>query len=130
MIVLDASAVLEVLLNARPAARVSRRIFGPTESLHVPHLIDVEVAQVLRRIVQKKEMTAERGEQALDDLRRLPLSRYPHSLLLDRLRALRDNASACDATYLTLAESLAATLLPCDAAGHHPRHSATVEVIA
>jgi len=99
MIVLDASAALEVLLNDRLAAHVSRRIFDPAESLHAPHLIDVEVAQVLRRIVRKKEMTAERGEQALDDLRQLPLSRYPHSLLLDRIWTLRDIASAYDAAY-------------------------------
>lgn len=130
MIVLDASAALEVLLNDRLAARVSRRIFDPAESLHAPHLIDVEVAQVLRRIVRKKGMTAERGEQALDDLRQLPLSRYPQSLLLDRIWALRDNASAYDATYLALAEALDATLLTCDAAlAPIPGHSAKVEVV-
>ncbi|RIK93402.1 MAG: VapC toxin family PIN domain ribonuclease [Burkholderiales bacterium] len=130
MIVLDASAALEVLLNDRLAANVARRIFDPTESLHAPHLIDVEVAQVLRRIVRKKEMTVERGAQALDDLRRLPLSRYPHSLLLDRIWSLRDNASACDATYLALAEALDAPLLTCDAAlATIPGHSAKVEVV-
>lgn len=130
MIVLDASAALEVLLNDRLAASVARRIFDPAESLHAPHLIDVEVAQVLRRIVRKKEMSAERGAQALDDLRRLPLSRYPHSLLLDRIWALRDNASAYDATYLALAEALDATLLTCDAAlATIPGHFAKVEAV-
>ncbi len=130
MIVLDASAALEVLLNDRLAASVARRIFDPAESLHAPHLIDVEVAQVLRRIVRKNEMSAERGAQALDDMRRLPLPRYPHSLLLDRIWALRDNASAYDATYLALAEALDATLLTCDAALATVRgHCANVEVV-
>ena len=130
MIVLDASALLEVLLNERLAAPIAHRIFDPSESLHAPHLIDVEVAQVLRRLVRKRAMGPERGEQALDDLRDFPLSRYPHSLLLPRVWSLRENASAYDATYLALAEALDATLLTCDAAlASVPGHQARVQVV-
>lgn len=130
MIVVDASALLEILLNERLAASVAHRIFDASESLHAPHLIDVEIAQVLRRLVRKREMTPDRGEQALDDLRELPLSRYPHAMLLPRIWSLRDNATAYDATYLALAEVLDATLVTCDAALRSiPGHSAKVEVV-
>lgn len=130
MIVLDASALLEVLLNERRASLVAERIFDPAETLHAPHLIDVEVAQVLRRLVRKREMTSARGEQALDDLREFALSRYPHSLLLPRVWSLRDNATAYDATCLALAEVLEATLLTCDTAlATIPGHFANVEVV-
>ncbi len=130
MIVVDASALLELLLNERLAASVAHRIFDSSESLHAPHLIDIEVAQVLRRFVRKKEMTPDRGEQALEDLRELPLSRYPHVMLLPRIWSLRDNASAYDATYLALAEVLEATLVTCDTAlSSIPGHSAKVHVV-
>jgi predicted nucleic acid-binding protein len=46
MIVVDASAALAGLLNAGPV----RRILG-AEQLHVPHLIDSEIADGLRRKV-------------------------------------------------------------------------------
>lgn len=130
MIVLDASALLELLLNDRLAARVADRVFDPAESLHAPHLIDVEVAQVLRRLVRRNETTPERCGQALDDLLQFPMSRYPHSLLLPRVWSLCDNATAHDATYLALAEALDATLLTCDAAlASIPGHCAQVEVV-
>ncbi len=130
MIVLDASAAIEVLANDRLATAIADRIFDAAESLHAPHLIDVEVAQVFRRLVRRRQMSAERGEQALEDLRQFPLTRYPHSLLLPRVWSLRDNASAYDATYLALAEALDATLLTCDAAlASVPGHCAKVEVV-
>src|SRR5713226_4164776 len=49
VIVVDASAILEVLLGTAVGARVAERLFTPGETLHAPHLLDVEVAQVLRR---------------------------------------------------------------------------------
>ena len=130
MIVVDASAMLELLLATPRGARVEARIFNPGETLHAPHLIDLEVAQVLRRYCAGKELTPDRGREALDDLAHLRLSRYPHTLLLPRVWELRQNLTAYDAAYLALAELLDAPLVTCDRAlASAPGHSAQVQVI-
>ena len=49
MMVLDASVLLEVLLNTPAGARLTNRLFAADETLHAPHLIDLEITQVLRR---------------------------------------------------------------------------------
>ena len=114
MIVLDASAVVELLLGTAAGRRVAERIEDPADALHVPHLLDVEVAQALRRYVQFGEIGAAEASAALGDLRALDLSRHAHEPLLDRVWALRENISAYDAVYVALAEALAAPLLTCD----------------
>lgn len=124
MIVIDASALLEVLLNTSAGSVVARRLFTENETLHAPHLLDVEIAQVLRRYAMTGELTPTRGLQALEDLADWPLTRYPHDLLLPRMWELRHNVTAYDAAYIALAEALAAPLLTRDArlasaAGHH-----------
>jgi predicted nucleic acid-binding protein len=121
MIVVDASAVLEALLRT-PAAVA--RIFDPRQTLHAPHLLDVEVAQVIRRYAARGAIDAERGRAALVDLADLPVRRYPHDFLLPRVWELRNNLTAYDAVYIALAEALNAPLLTRDqrlatAAGHH-----------
>jgi predicted nucleic acid-binding protein len=115
VIVLDASAVLELLLGTDKGDRLAERIAPPQETLHAPHLIDLEVAQVLRRYVGRRQLDEARAAQALDDLRDLDLNRYPHDVLLGRIWELRHNASAYDAAYLALAEALGAPLLTSDA---------------
>ena len=82
VIVVDASAALELLLRTPDAAAVERRLFGANETLHAPHLIDIEVAHVLRRYALAGDMSAERGREALEDLADLSLRRYPHEVLL------------------------------------------------
>ncbi len=130
MIVLDASAVLELLLVTDKGGRVAERIAPPEETLHAPHLIDLEVAQVLRRWVARRQLDEARAVQAVDDLRDLDLNRYPHDVLLGRIWELRHNASAYDAAYLALAEALGATLLTSDARlGEVPDTRARIEVL-
>lgn len=109
MIVLDASAALSALLNAG-AARES----VASEQLHVPHLVDSEVASSLRRHVATGLITANDGWAALDTWRRLGLTRYGTHGLLERIWALRDNLSAYDAGYVALAESLDCALITAD----------------
>jgi predicted nucleic acid-binding protein len=103
VIVVDASALIEVLLNTSAAPRVAGRIFASGETLHVPHVIDLEIAQVLRRFVRAKSVSTVRAQEALSDLAAMPLTRYPHNLLLPRIWELRDNFTAYDAAYLLLA---------------------------
>jgi predicted nucleic acid-binding protein len=130
VIVLDASAVIEWLLQSPAGAKIDQRIFSRLESLHAPHLLDVEVAQVLRRYVRDKTITAQRGEEALEDLGDLPLSRYPHDFLIPRIWELRATLTAYDATYVALAELLDVPLLTCDGKiASAPGHYAIVEVL-
>lgn len=129
MIVVDASALLEVLLRTPLGLRLEDRLLGADESLHAPHLIDVEVAQVLRRFAAAGDLTAERGLAALSDLAEWPLSRYAHEPLLERVWQLRQNVTAYDAVYLALAEALEAPLVTCDRRlAAAPGHEARVEV--
>ena len=116
MIVLDASAALELLLNTSRAEAVAAHVFADGQTLHAPHLIDVEVAHVLRRFLRRAEIDEQRARQALDDLADLSLTRYSHESLVPAIWALRDNATAYDAAYLALADALDATLLTCAAA--------------
>lgn len=129
MIAVDASAILEVLLRSERGARIERRLLAEGASLHAPHLMDVEVAQVLRRYAAAGTLSAERGLEALTDLADFPVHRYPHDWLLPRVWALRHNVTAYDAAYLALAEALEAPLVSCDGRlASAPGHSARVEV--
>jgi predicted nucleic acid-binding protein len=124
VIVIDASALLEALLRTSAAKAVEDRLFAPRQTLHAPHLLDVEVAQVIRRYAANGEIDGARGRMALADLSDLPLRRYPHDFLLPRIWDLRNNLTAYDAAYVALAEALDAPLLTRDrrlaaAAGHH-----------
>ena len=129
MIVLDASVVLELLLRTPAAGGIDARVFSGRETLHVPHLLDVEIAHVLRRYVSRGEMSAERGQQSLQLLGVFPMRRYAHQALLPRMWELRHNLTAYDAAYVALAESLGAVLLTRDARlASAAGHSATVEL--
>ena len=126
MIVVDASAIVEVLLNTPQAHRIGERLFAPGEVLSVPQLLDLEIAQTLRRYWLAGEVTAERVEEALEDLAAMRLNRYPHNLFLSRIWELRRNLTAYDAAYVALAEALDAVLVTCDGAfpsagGHQAR---------
>jgi predicted nucleic acid-binding protein len=114
VIVIDASALLEVLLHTPLGAAIEARLLGTLESLHSPHLLDVEITQVIRRFVMAREIEAERAQAALDDFMGFPIWRHPHGFLLPRVWALRNNFTAYDAVYVALAEVLDATLLTHD----------------
>jgi predicted nucleic acid-binding protein len=110
---------------------VAARALDPAERIHAPYLIDVEVAQVLRRLVHAKELTPARGALALGDFAELIIERHPHHPLLGRIWSLRTSLSAYDAAYVALAEALAAPMLTCDdklARAHG--HSAKIELVS
>lgn len=130
MIVLDASVVVELLLRTTDASRIEERVFGTGDPLHAPHLLDVEVAHVMRRYVLIGDMVASRAKAALDLLAGMPLLRHPHTDTLSRIWALRDNLTAYDAAYIALAEGLDATLLTRDARlARSKGHAARVELL-
>jgi predicted nucleic acid-binding protein len=114
VIVLDASALVELILSTPTGQLVAARIADPATGLHAPHLADVEVVQALRRFVRDGAVDAATAAVALDDLRALDLQRHPHEPLLERVWEMRDNLTAYDAVYVALAEALDAELLTCD----------------
>jgi predicted nucleic acid-binding protein len=129
VIVLDASAAVEWLLQTSAGLQIDRRIYSRNESLHSPHLLDIEVAHVLRRFVSGSRISARRGEEALRDLYALKITRYPHDIFLLRIWQHRQNLSAYDAAYIALAEDLSAPLITRDRRlSLAPGHSARVEV--
>ena len=114
MIVLDASAVLELLLGTAHGRRVAARLAEADDTLHAPSLVDVEVLHVLRRLTRSRALGADEAESALSDLEALDLERHDHLPVLRRAWDLRANVSAYDAVYVALAEALDAPLLTCD----------------
>ncbi len=114
MIVIDASAMIEVLLDTDAAGRIKTMLLEAKTTPHAPHLIDVEIAHVLRRLAAKGEISDRRAELALVDMAAFPLQRYPHQPFLTRIWELRHNLSSYDAAYVVLAEALNAVLVTRD----------------
>lgn len=130
MIVLDASAALDWLLRTPSGLHIEQRIYSHSPTVHVPHLLDLEVTQALRRLVREGTISDLRAGSAVKDLVDARLTRYPHHLLLPRVWQLRNNLTAYDAVYVSLAELLSAPLLTRDrklsgASGHR----AQIEVV-
>jgi predicted nucleic acid-binding protein len=130
VIVVDASALLEILLQTELGARVEARLFRNDDELHVPHLVDVEIVQGLRRLVRTGELASGRAEEAIADLTDLDLHRHVHLDLLGRAWKLRNNITAYDAMYVVLAEAIEAPIVTCDSPlAKAPGHRVRIEVI-
>jgi predicted nucleic acid-binding protein len=131
LIVIDASALLELLLGTDRADDVAARVLAPEEHVHAPHLLDMEIAQALRRLVQLADIGTARAQQALDDCAALVIHRHAHYDLVPRIWELRDSVTAYDGAYIALAEALDAPLVTCDSklARSHG-HSAKIDVVA
>jgi predicted nucleic acid-binding protein len=130
LIVLDASAVVAVLLDPGSGAeRIRERIESPAESLHVPHVMDLEVLHALRRQALRGALSPRRSAEALEDLANIMFVRYAHTSLMQRIWELKENVTAYDAAYVALAEALDAPLITMDARlAQVPGHSAAVEL--
>ena len=101
-----------------------RDLASSNDPFVVPHLLDVEVASALRRMVAGRRMDAHRIEQLLTQLAMLPAERYAHTPLLTRIWELRHNFTCYDAAYIALAEETGSVLYTCDSKlgkGHRAR---------
>jgi predicted nucleic acid-binding protein len=130
VIVADASALIDVLLRRRGAEAIKARIFDAGLTMHAPHLLDVEVAQAIRRHAATGAIGPERGRELLVDFIDLPAQRHPHDWLLPRVWELRRNLTAYDAVYVALAEVLDAPLITRDQRlAAAPGHQARIELM-
>lgn len=126
MLVVDTSALVGRLAVDAPLAALTERLNG--QSLHAPHLIDVEFIHVMRRMVARGQITRNRAVEVRADFSALRIARYPHTLLLDRMWELRDNLTAYDAAFVALSEALEVPLITTDARlAAAPGHRATIE---
>jgi predicted nucleic acid-binding protein len=130
VIVLDASAAVAFLLGLPGADEVGERLAADGPSVHAPHMLSVEVAQVVRRLDAASALDAERGVQALVDLADLDVTHHPHEPLLPLIWERRRNLTAYDAVYVALAEALDAPLLTLDRrVADAPGHRARIDLI-
>lgn len=114
MIVLDASALVEVILRRPGADAIQAIMFAKDVSLHAPHFLDLEVTHVIRRFAACGEIGQDRAVAGLDDLADLQMTKYPHVNLIKPIWALRHNFSVYDAAYVVLADVLGAQFLTLD----------------
>jgi predicted nucleic acid-binding protein len=114
MIVVDASVLACAIADGGADGEASRRRLEADSDIHVPHLVDLEVASVLRRRRRAHQIDDRRTELAMRDLHDLPAVRYPHLPFLGRIWELRTNLTPYDAAYVALAESLRCALVTAD----------------
>ena len=127
MLVIDASAVVELLLSTPASAQVRSHLTAE-HTLHAPELLGVEVVSVLRRLVRGGHITDHDAHAAVDTLSALGIETYEHQPFLRRCLELRESLTAYDALYVALAEALDAPLLTCDAKlARSTGHRATVQ---
>lgn len=130
MIVVDASAALELILRSPASKDLRVRLLLAGDELHAPHLIDLEILQVIRRMVRIRALSVDVAAQVVDAWSSLEVVRYPHIQFADRVFQLRDNFTAYDAAYIALAEALDAPLVTHDAKFQKAGgHQARIELI-
>lgn len=130
MIVLDASAALELLLGLPLSPAVQRRLEEADWHVCAPQLLVVEVLQVLRRRVAAGLTSSDAADEARSLLGDLGVRYFEHELLAERIWALRDNLTAYDAAYVALAEAVGAPLLTTDARlAHAPGNDARIVLL-
>jgi len=113
MLVVDASCLYEVVAGGSEAETIRQRLASDADQA-APHIVDVEVFNVVRREFRAGRLDNTAASQAIADLQDWPGERFSHRLLLDRAWELRDTVRGWDAMYVALAEALGAVLITTD----------------
>lgn len=111
-VVLDASALIDLLIDRPRGAAVRDRIAG--KNLHVPANLDFEVAETLRRHALRGTVTSEYAVQRVHKLATAPFVRHPLPDLLAQAWSWRGRVTVADALYVALAEKLGAIVVTTD----------------
>lgn len=116
MVVADSSVVVALIHNYGPTTERLWDRLGEAADLHAPQILDLEVANALRKGVRRSELRDGEASAALVVFGDLAIERYPHEPLLERVWELRDDLTAYDASYVALAETLEVPLFTADGA--------------
>ncbi len=112
-VVVDASAVAAALVDdGNDGTWAEAELIR--DDLAAPHLMPVEVANILRRAVLARHLSLDSATLAHRDLLRLPVQLFPYEPSAERVWQLRNNLSAYDAWYVAVAEALDAPLVTLD----------------
>ena len=114
MLVIDAALVVAALVDSGPDGVWADEVLS-SDVLAAPHLMPVEVANILRRAILSGEVSSDTASMAHADLLELHVELFPYAPFAARVWELRDNLVAYDAWYVALAEDLSATLATLDA---------------
>lgn len=112
-LVVDSGLVAAALVDSGPGGTWADHLLA-TDDLAAPHLMPVEVANVLRRAVMSGEISADTASMAHADLLSLRVELFSYEPFAARVWELRDNVTAYDGWYVALAESLGAQLATLD----------------
>ena len=115
MIVLDASAAIDYLVDGGERGEWVAERIAREAAVAAPHVIDVEVVSGLRRLLSRADVTRRQAETGLTDFAELRITRYPVTIFLDRIWRLRSVLTPYDAAYVALGEALGSPLLTTDA---------------
>jgi predicted nucleic acid-binding protein len=111
-IVIDASALAEVVARSERAGRVEELFSG--EPLLAPDLINSEVLSVLRGWLAGSLLNPAAATRAVHNLATAPIRRFTTTSLIERVWSARHNLTPYDAAYVVLARRSGASLLTLD----------------
>ena len=129
MIVVDASAAVELLLNSDLAGKVGAALDAAGPSVTPVHF-DAEVYKALRRAYLRKGLDRGRLHVAVERLQRFDAERIRITPFLPNVAGLADVIGAHDVFYVLLAISRRCPLLTCDLGLARAARRLGVEVIA
>ena len=112
--VVDASVLVAFYAAEDPRRTAVSARLAAGDALFAPAHLDAEIVSALRGLSQRKHALSEAVPAALRHLAGFPIRRMPLAPLLQRIWELRDNITAYDAAYVTLAERLDGPLITCD----------------
>jgi len=112
-LIVDASAMVDLLLGARRAAAIESRLRG--HELHAPAHFDAEVLSAIGRLERAGHLSASDAAERIDRVSAVPLERHPLAPLLAGAWQRRHNLRLVDALYVELATHIEAPIVTVDA---------------